>query len=107
MIPTDLLNLEDIPKTMIFVDGLKEACRITTKLLNIIPRSVLKNHENIVREYSTGWCYYLFRGRTRLTTLVRECRAHNLEAFLSTMSVVSWYAPRLAEWESISQTSRG
>ena len=72
VIPKDFLSSENIAKTMIFVDGLKEVCQITTKLLNMIPKSVLKDYPNIVRDYSIGWCNYLIWSRTRLRTLVRN-----------------------------------
>ncbi|MCW2783218.1 MAG: P-loop containing nucleoside triphosphate hydrolase protein, partial [Marmoricola sp.] len=59
----------EIPKTMIFTDGLRDCCRIATTLSNLVPPGVHNSNEEIVLEYSTG--------------ISSERREYNLHAFLS------------------------
>ena len=59
---------ENIPKTMLFTDGLKEACKINTALGKMLPKKVYEESPEVVLEYSTG--------------ITLEKRAYNLERFI-------------------------
>ncbi|RPB28164.1 P-loop containing nucleoside triphosphate hydrolase protein, partial [Terfezia boudieri ATCC MYA-4762] len=59
---------ESIPKTMVFTDGLKEACKITTALAKRLPKKIYEENPEAVLEYTTA--------------ITPEKRAYNLERFI-------------------------
>lgn len=58
----------EIPKTMVFVDGLGEACDMSTALSQRLPKDLWEEYEELVLEYSTG--------------ITAERRQYNLERFI-------------------------
>ncbi|KAF8458788.1 P-loop containing nucleoside triphosphate hydrolase protein, partial [Kalaharituber pfeilii] len=69
IIPRNIRKPEDIPKTMVFTDSLRETCRITTNLSNRVPKNIADIGLHLVLEYSTAITY--------------DRRAYNLELFAS------------------------
>ncbi|KAF8461984.1 P-loop containing nucleoside triphosphate hydrolase protein [Kalaharituber pfeilii] len=67
--PNIYIMPEDIPKTMVFTDSLRETCRITTNLSNRVPKNIADIGLHLVLEYSTAITY--------------DRRAYNLELFAS------------------------
>ena len=81
LLPQNTTCASDIVKTMVFVDGLGEACDLTSALIERIPKSLYEEEPDLVAEYTNGltaerrdYCMDLFqKGICRILVCTEAC----------------------------------
>ena len=54
LIPPDIRSPSEIIKTMVFLDGLSEACNLASTLIELIPKHLYEDEPDLVAEYTNG-----------------------------------------------------
>ena len=54
LIPPDIRSSSEIIKTMVFLDGLSEACNLASTLIELIPKHLYEEEPDLVAEYTNG-----------------------------------------------------